>query len=124
MSRTFDHIYIFATIFFTVYSQLVMRWKVGLAGALPSDFWGKAFFIGQLLVNPWVISAVIATLLAGISWMLTMSKFHLGYAFPFVSLNYLLVLLASAFLFQEPVGLAKIIGIAFVIVGLVIVGRG
>jgi drug/metabolite transporter (DMT)-like permease len=123
MSRALDHTYIFATVLFTVYSQLVMRWKVGLAGVLPVDVWGKTVFIGQLLINPWVLSAVVATFLAGISWMLTMSKFHLSYAFPFVSLNYVLVLLASAYLFHEPVSTTKLVGITLVVTGLIIIGR-
>ena len=38
MSRLIDHSYIVSTIFFTVYSQLIMRWHVSLDRAFTSDF--------------------------------------------------------------------------------------
>jgi hypothetical protein len=74
MTKILDHTYIFATVFFTVYSQLVMRSEVVKAGSLPSEFTGKMLFVGHLFLNPWVLSSIIATLLAGISWMLAMSR--------------------------------------------------
>ena len=45
MPRSVDHIYIAGTIVFTVYSQLIMRWQVSLAGALPTDLLGKMHFV-------------------------------------------------------------------------------
>lgn len=82
MTKILDHAYILATVFFTVYSQLVMRSEVVKAGLLPPDVIGKMIFVGQLFLNPWVLSSILATLLAGISWMLTMSCFEISYAYP------------------------------------------
>src|SRR4051794_31687322 len=82
MAKALDHVYIASTILFTVYSQLVMRWQVGLVGPLPPDVPGKIGFVVHLLLNPWVLSGVAATFLAGVSWMMTMTKFQLSYAFP------------------------------------------
>lgn len=122
--RLLSHCYIFSTIFFTVYSQLIMRWQVTSAGELPVDLKDKIFFIIRLLFNPWIISGVAATFLAGISWMLAMTKFEISYAYPFVSLNYILVLLAGFFLFNESLTLTKIVGSLIVIVGVVLIAKG
>lgn len=124
MARAFDHIYIASTILFTVYSQLVMRWQVGLVGSLPPDVPGKIGFVMHLLLNPWVLSGVAATFLAGVSWMMTMTKFQLSYAFPFVSLNYVLVLVAGVLLFGETLTTSKVVGLVAILVGVVIIGRG
>lgn len=124
MHKILDHTYIFSTIFFTVYSQLIMRWQVGKVSAPPADWFGKLQFLLTLLSNPWVISGVIATLLAGLSWMMAMSRFPLSYAFPFVSLNYVLILVASALLFGESFTLAKATGVAAILVGLFIIAKG
>lgn len=124
VSRAFEHIYILSTIFFTVYSQLVMRWQVGLAGNLPTDPAGKMGFILTLLLNPWVISGVISTFFAGVSWMLAMTRFEIGYAYPFVSLNYVIVVVASVVLFNESLNPSRLIGTALVILGIIIISKG
>lgn len=121
--RLIDHSYIFSTILLTVYSQMIMRWQVGLAGELPADMVGKIYFIGRLLVNPWILSGVIATFFSGVSWMLAMTKFDVSYAFPFVSLNFVLVLGTSAFLLHEPLNLAKLAGTTLIVSGVVIIAR-
>ena len=119
-----DHAYIALTVLFTVYSQLVMRWQVGNAGAPPAELWEKGRFVFGLLLNPWVLSGVVATLLAGISWMLAMTRFEVSYAFPFMSLNFLLVLAGSALLFGESVTATKLVGTALVVAGVVVIARG
>lgn len=124
MNRLLDHSYILATVVCTVYSQLVMRWQVGTAGELPSDGPGKVRFIATLLVNPWVLSGIVATFFAGVSWMLAMTRFEISYAYPFVSLNYVIILAASILLFNESLSPPKIMGTVLVIVGIVVISKG
>lgn len=124
MARFLEHAYIVATIIFTVYSQLIMRWQVGEAGALPTDSPGKVNYIVALLFNPWVLSGVVATFLAGISWMLAMTKFEISYAYPFVSLNYILVLVAGFLLFNESITVTKLAGSALVVLGIIVIAKG
>lgn len=119
-----DHIFIVSTIFFTVYSQLIMRWQVSSAGSLPSDYSDKFKFIFSLLINPWVISGIFSTFLAGVSWMLAMTKFDISYAFPFVSLNYVIILFAGVVIYHEPINLMKIIGSLIVVIGIVVLSKG
>lgn len=123
MSRLIDHLYIASTIVFTVYSQVVMRWQVSQAGALPIDLMGKVKFVGLLFLNPWVLSSIIATLFAGISWMLAMSRFEISYAYPWVSLNFILMLLFGVLFFSETFNSAKFLGTLLVIAGIVVISR-
>lgn len=122
--KIIDHIFIVSTIFFTVYSQLIMRWQVSNAGSLPSDHSDKLKFIFSLLVNPWVISGIFSTFLAGVSWMLAMTKFDISYAFPFVSLNYIIILFAGVVIYHEPINLMKIIGSLIVVIGIIVLSKG
>lgn len=124
MNRILDHFFIISTIFFTVYSQLVMRWQVASAGPLPVDMSGKIAYVAHLLINPWVLSGIIATFFAGISWMLAMTKFEISYAYPFVSLNYIFVLMAGFFIFNESVSIEKFIGSALVVLGIIVLAKG
>lgn len=123
MTRVYDHIYIVSTIIFTVSSQLLMRWQVSQAGALPNDFMGKVQFVAQLFLNPWILASIMATLFAGISWMLAMSRFEISYAYPWVGLNFVLMLLLGVVLFGEAFNVAKVLGTILVIAGIVVIAR-
>lgn len=124
MNRFLDHTYILSTVLFTVYSQLIMRWQVTAAGPLPVDTSGKVGYILNLILNPWVVSGIVATFLAGVSWMLAMTKFEISYAYPFVSLNYILVLVAGFLLFNEAISATKLAGSALVILGIIVIAKG
>jgi drug/metabolite transporter (DMT)-like permease len=123
-ARTVDHAYIASTIAFTVYSQLVLRWQVGSAGAAPQDVVEKIRFVASLLINPWVLSGILATFLAGVSWMLAMTRFEISYAYPFVSLNYVLVMIASVVWFDEQMSPAKVAGTLLIVAGIIVVSKG
>lgn len=124
MSNIIEHGYIATTVLFTVYSQLIMRWQVTAAGALPADCLGKFFYVLNLILDPWVLSGIVATFLAGISWMLAMTKFEISYAYPFVSLNYILVLVAGSIFFDESISMSKLAGSALVVLGIIVIAKG
>jgi len=123
VGRIADHAFIFATLFLGIYSQLVIRWQVGLAGGLPDTIEGKCLFILRLLFTPWVISAMAATFLSGVSWMLTMTKFEVSYAYPWLSLNFVIMLICGVVLFNEHFSMTKLVGTLFVICGIIILSR-
>ena len=119
-----NHLYIVATVLFAIASQLLMRWQIGLAGALPDRLWDKFYFIGKIFFSPWVILAFGFTFLSGVAWMLTLTKFDISYAYPFTSLNFVIMLVLGVILFGEPFSLNKLVGTLLVIGGLIMVTRG
>lgn len=123
MNRLVDHVYIFAMVVLTAYSQVVMRWRVGLAGALPTQWDGKLQFVGHLLLNPWVLSGIAATFFAGVSWMLALTKFQLSYAYPFTSLVYMLVLASGVVFFRDAMSAGRLAGTAVVMLGVLMIAR-
>lgn len=124
MSSGIGYLYIALTIAFTVYGQIVLKWQVGLAGAMPEGAAARLMFLMGLLSNLWVVSAFAGALLASISWMAAMTKFQLSYAYPFMSLNFVFVLGLSAWLFHESVTMPKLIGVVVIVLGIVISSRG
>ncbi len=118
------YIYILGTIFFTVYGQLVIKWQMGKAEALPAQFFDKFLFLLSMFRNLWILSAFIAAFLASLCWMAAMTKFDLSFAYPFMSLSFVLVLIFSGAFFHEPVNLAKLAGIGFIILGIAVSAQG
>lgn len=119
-----SYLYISITILLTVYGQLVIKWQVLKAGAFPEDAGEKLWFLLQLLLNPWVISAFLVALLSSVTWMAAMTKLQLSHAYPFMSLAFVFVLIFSNLFFHEPITQPKIIGVLLVIIGLAIGSRG
>jgi multidrug transporter EmrE-like cation transporter len=113
-------LYIALTIAFTVYGQLIIKWQVSRAGAMPVDPNGKLGFMLGLLLNPWILSGLAAAFLASFCWMAALTKFPLNVAYPFTALTFVAVLLASGWLFYEPITLSKWIGMGLLVLGVVI----
>lgn len=112
--------YIFMTVALTVYGQIVVKWQVSKVGPMPPGVEGKLGFMFGMLLNPWVLSGFFAAFLASFCWMAALTKFPLNVAYPFTSLSFVAVLLASALLFYEPVTLSKWIGMALLVAGVVV----
>jgi multidrug transporter EmrE-like cation transporter len=53
-----------------------------------------------------------------------MTKFELSYAYPFMGLTFVLVFVASVFLFAESVTIYKVLGLALIVLGIIIASRG
>jgi len=112
-----------ATILLTTYGQLVIKWQVMLERAPHPVLEGLPPVV-QLLFRPWIISALGAAFLASLCWMLAMSRLELSRAYPFMALNFLLVGLLAVPLFNEALTRPKVVGLFFVVLGLVITSRG
>ena len=115
-----DYSYIFGTIFFTVYGQLVLKWRITNYGSLPDSFLKKTVFLFNVFLDPFILSGLFSALIASFFWMAAMTKFELSYAYPFMSLAFVFVLLLSVTLFHESLTIQKIIGLLFIIAGITI----
>ena len=119
-----SYVYVICTVLLTVYGQIAIKWQVLEAGAFPADPADKFRFLARLLLNPWVLSALAAGLLASVSWMAAMTRLELSHAYPFMSLAFVLVMVCSAWFFSEPITPLKVAGIVLVVLGLVIGSQG
>lgn len=124
MSRLFDYAYIFVTISLTVYGQLIIKWRVTQLGAPPLEFKNKIIFMLGLVFDPAIFSGFAAAFLASLTWMIAMTKFDLNHAYPFMSLNFVVVLMLSGWLLSEPITLQKSVGVGLIVLGTVVAARG
>jgi multidrug transporter EmrE-like cation transporter len=125
MSFLINHFYLFLAIAFGVVSQLIIKWKMSSFSFDDYETMSDKFiFAFSMLLNPYIILSLIFTLLAGVTWMIAMTKFDISYAYPFTTLGFVFVFVFSVLLFNEPVNWHKILGLLFIITGLIISSRG
>jgi drug/metabolite transporter (DMT)-like permease len=126
MNGRFDvagHFYIFLTLLFTVYGQLVLKWQMGQAGSMPEGGGDKILFLLQQFFNPWIISGLFSAFLASLAWMAAMTRFELNYAYPFMSLAFVIVMFFSVVFLKEPLTSQSIFGTLMVVAGLTVIAR-
>jgi drug/metabolite transporter (DMT)-like permease len=126
MQPRFDlagHSYIALTLFFTVYGQLVLKWQMGGAGPLPDGVASKLWFMLQQFLNPWIMTGFASAFLASLAWMAAMTRFDLNYAYPFMSLAFVIVMGFSVLFFNEQITVQRLLGTLMVVGGLIVMSR-
>ena len=118
------HVYIWTTVLLTVYGQLVFKWQVDMAGVFPLGLGERVLFLLRFIINPWVISCYVTALLASLFWMAALTQVDLSYAYPFISLTFVLVLLLSPIFFQEAITLLKLLGVLLIVAGIIVGTQG
>lgn len=114
------YMYIILTVIFTVYGQLILKWRMSAVGPMPDRLFMKIVFLITQLTNIYIISGFAAAFIAALCWMAAMTKFELSYAYPFMGLNFVLVFLLSSVVFNEQINIYKIVGIALIVLGIYI----
>ena len=119
-----NYIYIALTIVFTVYGQIILKWRLTQIGlTLPDEFLMKIKSLTLLIFDPFILSGFISAFLASLAWMAAMTKFELSTAYPFMALNFVLVFLIAVPLFDEIVSWQKILGTTLIILGTVLIAK-
>ncbi len=111
------YLYIFGTLAFTVYGQLILKWRIDSYQNIPADFPQKFKFILFLLIDPFILSGFFSAFIASLFWMAAMTKFELTRAYPFMTLAPALVFVLGIVLLGEQFSWGKFIGLMIIMLG-------
>jgi len=115
------YIYVLGTIFFTVYGQLILKWRIVQYDALPELLLDKIAFLFKLVFDPFIFSGFISAFVASLFWMAAMTKFEVSYAYPIILSGLLLLTsLLGVILLGESIQTGKVIGILLILLGVFI----
>ena len=89
-----------------------------------------AFTAGDLMrvapavtVNPYIVGGLSSYVLSVAIWMLVLSRVDVGLAYPFLSVGYVIVTIGGWFLFGEPLAPGRLLGVALIGLGVVLLAR-
>lgn len=102
-------------------AQLAM--KKGMMGEAPGGGFSLVAIITKVFTSPYVFLGLALYGLSAILWLYVLSKIELSYAYPLVSISYIVVLLGSYFLFQETISWPRLLGIACICLGVIFISR-
>ena len=116
-----SYLYIFGTIFFTVYGQIVLKWRLtNLHVVLPEGLLNKGLYLTKLIFDPYIFSGFASAFFASLFWMAAMTKFEITTAYPFMSLAPALVFLIGILFLEETFTAGKLIGLFLIILGTIV----
>jgi len=118
------HVALLAAILMMVLSQVVLKSQVTRAGPVPATLGEMLWFYVGLLCNPLVILVFAMVFAAGLAWIAVLSELDLGYAYPLMSLTFVGVVVLGAFLFDEPLSIGKLLGVALIVGGVISIRLG
>lgn len=116
------YVYIATTIITATTSNVIIKWVMDSA-TLPESISGQYSKAIVLLLNPWVWCSIILTLISALSWMLVMNKVSLSFAFPFLSISYVLIFIYGRVFFDEPITPHKIVATILIIIAVIIMHK-
>jgi undecaprenyl phosphate-alpha-L-ara4N flippase subunit ArnF len=113
------YLYIFFTIFFTVYGQIILKWRIGKLGfVLPeTGMTDKLVSLIKLVFDPFILSGFLSAFIASLFWIGAMSKFEITQAYPFMSLAPVIVFILGVWVLGEAFTVGKVIGLLLIILG-------
>jgi drug/metabolite transporter (DMT)-like permease len=100
--------------------------KAGLnrVGPLNLEADGPVAAIWRIVAQPLIWGGLGLYGVSTLFWLTALSQVELGYAYPFISLTYVLILVGSWFFFREKVSSWRVIGVTAICLGVLIVARG
>lgn len=110
---------------FTVYGQLILKWRIVSYSSLPDGFYSKLTYLLSLLLDPYILSGFFSAFIASLFWMAAMTKFEVSYAYPIVLSGLLLLTsLLGIFLLGESIYPGKLAGIFLILLGVFVMYSG
>lgn len=77
----------------------------------------------QALTNLYIIGGLVCYVFSIGAWLMVLSRVEVSYAYPLLSVGYIVTAVAGYYFFQEPVTLTRLIGIAVIILGVYLVTK-
>ena len=106
-----------------VAGQLILKYVIGRMN-LSMDMANPLAYYVRLFSTPLVLLGFFMYGLSSLVWLFILSKLPLSLAYPLVSMGYVLVVFFSWLLLHEHVGLARILGVVVICLGVSLLAFG
>lgn len=90
------------------------------AGGANSGLIGR---VAHAVRQPEVVGGLLVYCFGTVCWMIAVSQKDISFLFPLSSVNYVLVVMASAVLFAEVISTKRALGVALIVVGMIVLNR-
>lgn len=100
-----------------------LAFKVGVNAVDSAPAGMSRVYVAALAGNPYVLGGLALHGAALVAWLWALRKADISYAYPFISLGFVIVLGLSAWLLDERIGAMRLIGVGLITGGVFFVAR-
>ena len=125
MSLANSIILILISISIAVSGQLLLKIginRIGIGNMGSLDALGQLFT--GVIKSPLVITGLFLYFISAAIWIVVLATVELSFAYPFIGLTYVLVLVLSKLILKEDVNLIRWVGAAIITIGVIVISRG
>ena len=111
---------ILSSVFLNALAQIFIRQgmlKLGSVSFNMEQIWNMAL---SVFTNMYLLSGMFSYGISIVLWMIVLSKVNVSLAYPFLSIGYVVTAVLAYLIFKEPLTVQKILGIAIICLGVVI----
>lgn len=117
-------IMIFFSISLAVGGQLLLKTGMNAIGPITGEeVRNGASTIVKVAANPQVVIGLMLYFVSAAVWLVVLSRVDLSFAYPLLGSSYIVVLIASRFLFNEPVTMVRLSGTLLISLGVILISR-
>lgn len=79
--------------------------------------------VGPMLANVWLWLSMLCYAVSILLWMAVLSKVEVSYAYPFLSVGYIVAAVGGYYFFGEGLSLVRLLGIGVICLGVFLISR-
>jgi multidrug transporter EmrE-like cation transporter len=106
-----------------VVGQMMLKEGMGAMGPLALSLESVPQIVWRIVTAPMVIGGLAVYGAGTFFWLITLSRIELSVAYPFVSLNHVLIFLLAWLVLREQITPARAAGVVVICVGMLLVAR-
>jgi multidrug transporter EmrE-like cation transporter len=114
---------ILSGVLLNAFAQLLL--KKGMLGIGYFEMHFENFFpmIKKVIANYYILLGLGSYVISVAVWLLVLARVEVSYAYPFLSVGYVVVTLMGYFIFQENLSWLRVIAVAIIVVGVILLSR-
>jgi drug/metabolite transporter (DMT)-like permease len=116
-------LYILVSVVAGAVGQVLLKKGMASMGPLTLSIDQLGNVLWRIGTNPYVIVGLLIYVGGTVFWLTALSRVDLSYAYPFASLSYVVMLIASWQLFNENITVLRLLGTLIVCLGVFIISR-
>lgn len=104
-------------------AQLLLKAGVSRMGTLEFA-WPKLISTGyDIAMNPFIVTGLFIYVISVVLWLLVLARVEVSFAYPMISLGYVLNAITAYYLFGESLSISRMLGILVILCGVYLVAR-
>jgi len=104
-------------------AQIVLKQGMLVLGTFEFTANGIGTALPRLVINPYFLLGLVLFVVSLGSHLLVLSRVDLSFAYPFLSLAYVVVLVCAYLVFDENLNFSRICGIVLICIGTIFISR-